>query len=268
MNVKLHASEPDADDQQDDNGPGEGTDDQTNDGAQDQDDAQDAQTDDQQDDDADDGTADDTDESQNADVDAQPRRGIAERARAARSQPEIDPVRLAGETAAATARTIAQENANATARAEAERQEREAMAGMDENQRATYLVAKETQQLRNSNAHTQVLLRSNSDQNAFGRVIARKPQYAKYEAEVEARHQQLLAGGGFATRQMILEQLIGEKALKAENVQNQKRDAKQRIQAQRGGNGGGRAVRGDAGGQNKQQRANLVSRMERDNPVI
>lgn len=266
----LRASEQDADDQTDDQTDGSAQDD----GSQNEDDAgQDDQTNDQtgdQQDDSADGEADDNqqDDQLNAQDQQQRRRAIEDRARQTRD--DIDPVRLAGETAAATARTLAQESAHREAMAREAAEEREALAGMTEDQRATYLLAKETRNLKAQSARTDLLLRSNGDQVAFGRVLQRSPQFAKFEAEVERRHQSILNTGGFTTRQIILEQLIGERALKGQGVvSQQKQRAQQRVQSQRSGTGGGRGARGDGGTQRTSNgRDSLVSRMERDNPVI
>lgn len=263
----LRASEQDADDQFDDQADGQGADDaqdQTNDSDGQTDDAQDDQTDDQSDDQTSDDNADDDVGQQ-----AQQRRGISQRAQQVRDG-GIDPAELAGQTAAATARAVAQETAAAQRAAEEQRREEEAMAAMDDTQRATYLVAKDNRQIKHNQARTELLLRSSTDQSRFGRTLTQKPHLAKYEDEVERRHQAILNQGGFTDRQTILAHLIGERVLKGEGVQQQKQQARQRVQAQRGG--AQRSARGDGGDgsqtRSRNQGSSLVSRMERDNPVI
>lgn len=266
----LRASEQDADDQLDDQQDNGGK--QTDNGAEDQeedqgaDDSSDDQTDDQDDDD----NPDDEDDSGELSADEQGQRRRAIETRQRRSQPDpIDPVRLASETAAATARTLANESAAAQRAAVEEAQEREALAGMTEEQRATYQLAKTTRNLQNNQARTELLLTSNNDQIAFTRQLNRTPQYAKYEAEVEKRHQDILRQGGFTSRQVILAHLIGERALNAQGtVSKQKQEARKRVDNQRRGvQTRGRG--GDSGGERAASaRNNLVSRMERDDPVI
>lgn len=193
------------------------------------------------------------------------RQTIEERARATREEN----ARIASETAAATARGVAEATRQATVQAEQEKQEREALAGMTDEQRATYLLAKKTKSLEDTQNTTQRYMRSTADQVAFTRTLSRKPQYAKYETEVENRHQAILAQGGFTARDVILAHLIGEKALKAENTQNQRDAAQRRVQQQRGNPGNRTAPRGDAAG-NKTSNAgsNVVKRAESENWAI
>ncbi len=136
---------------------------------------------------------------------------------------------------------------NERRRADEERQEREAMGAMTEEQRTQYLLAKEVRATKNENGATRLLVQSSTDQNKFTRTLTRKPQYAKFEDEVERRHQATLAQGGFISRDVILAHMIGEKALQAENVTKQKAAGQRRIQEQRGGKGA-RGARGDRSG--------------------
>lgn len=262
MTARLHASEQDADDDQDDI-VDKVTDDEAQDGvgSDDQDDeTQDDQTDDQSSDDA------DADTQQTSRVDDKGR-AIARRARETR-EPAIDPVQLATETAAATARTIAASTAQAARQAEAERREQTVVDGMTDEQRATYTLAKTTKNLQNDQQVTQLMLRSSTDQNQFGRLIMRKPQYEKYETEVEKRHQNTLSQGNFVSREVLLAHLIGERALKNEKNQQQRQGATRRVESQRSQNAG-RSTRGDGGGTTAQtQRSSAISRAEKEDWAI
>lgn len=261
--ISLHASEPDADESDDQGGNGQ-------DDSQDQANDSDGQADDAQDDQADDNDDDSSgDEDVDADVDQPQARGIQGRAAKVRAQPEFNAAEFAANTAAQTAQHMAQATRQANEQAERDRSEREAMSAMTDEQRATYLLAKETNNLKQGQAHTQLLIQSSTDQSKFGRMLNGKPQFAKYEDEVERRHQSILARGGFTDRQTILAHLIGERALKSENVQKQKTQARARVQAQR--SAPARGARGDAGDgtpRNSNQRSSLISKMERDNPII
>lgn len=195
-------------------------------------------------------------------VAAADKRRRAIEARAAEQRAESS--RLASETAAATARGVAEATTKAQRQAEAEREEREAMASMTDEQRATYQLAKETQRLKNGESQTHLLLRSTGDQNSFGRLMTRKPQFQKYEDEVERRHQDVLSRGGFTAREVILAHLIGEKTLKSEAGGQQSQAAARRLASQR--SGASRSGRGDGGGgQGGNQRGSVVERAERDN---
>jgi len=266
-NPGLRASEQDADDQFDD-GAQQGGDEHQDDGAAD--DAGDDADDSSQDTSAD--AQDDANSQDDDQLDAgeqqQRRRGIQQRAARVRDE-GYDPVRLASETAAATARATAQASQEAARQAEEARAEREALAAMNDDQRATYLLAKETKQVKDNQARTQVLLQSSTDQSAFSRTLTRKPGFAKYEDEVERRHQAMLAQGQFVQRQIILQHLIGERALNNEGAQNQKQGAQRRLQQQRNVSTG-RGGRGDAGGGQPQKgaRSSTVSRAEREDWAI
>lgn len=266
-NSGLRASEQDADDEFD-GGAQSGGDEQQDNGAQDDagDDADDGSQDDQADADEQDDSQDD--DQLSAGEQQQRRRGIQQRADQVRGNTDFDPVRLASETAAATARATAQANAEMQRQADTERQEREALAAMTDEQKATYLLAKETAAVKSNQARTEVLLRSSSDQHAFSRVLTRKPQFAKYEQEVENRHQAMLAQGQFVSRELVLQHLIGERALKNENAQAQRQNAQRRVQGQRNVSTG-RGGRGDAGGaQGGNARPSVVQRAEREDWAI
>ena len=231
------------------------------------------------------GTDDADDQSQNdsaddqvtddADADAQQTSSVNQRERNRRpiedraEQTRLENQRLANETAAATANSVAQATANAARQTAAEQRENEAVAAMTEEQRATYLLAKETQRLKQSESTTQALLRSTGDQNTFGRLITRKPQYEKYEQEVERRHQQALSQGNFVQREVLLAHLIGEKALKSETANTQRQSAQRRVDNQRS-QSTGRSTRGDGGGSTTQQtqRTTTVSRAEKEDWAI
>lgn len=240
--MKLHAAEQDADDQidgeqdaqdQDDNGAADGGDANS----QDQDELEA------------DGEQDDP---------AGKRRAIEERA---------ESERLARERGELEGQRRAQAAADAQRQREAaEREERELLAAMDEGQRTTYLLAKEVKEAKQGQSVTTLLLQSSSDQNKFSRTLSRKPQYAKFEDEVERRHQDILSRGGFTSREVILAHLIGEKALQAEGTNKQKQQGQRRIQSQRSSNA--RGARGDAGSTRGNSGKSLIERMEAEDRLI
>jgi len=180
---------------------------------------------------------------------AESERLIAERARLEGERAERD--RIAREQAARDTR-------------EAERQEQELLATMSDQDKAQYLLAKETRNNKQTIQQTQMLLQSSTDQHKFSRTLTRKPQFAKYEDEVERRHQATLAQGGFISRDVILAHLIGEKALKGETNEAQRQEGKRRIQNQRQG---ARTARGDTTGRNSSGKS-LVQRAEDQNWAI
>lgn len=183
----------------------------------------------------------------------------AERERLARERGELDGERRARDRAEAE-----------RAAREDQRREEELVATMTEEQRTSYLLAKEVKNTKQNQQQTNMLLHSSTDQNKFGRLLSRKPQYAKYEDEVEQRHQQILSQGGFTPRDLILKVIIGEKALAAESgtrVKEQKQQAQRRVQAQRGETRA-RGTRGDSGSRGTRSGETLAQRAERENWTI
>lgn len=180
-------------------------------------------------------------------ADAQAKADAARRkieARAAERREEA--ARLAAETASATARETARAQAEVTRQAEEARREEAALANMTQEQRDMYALAKQVKGTNDSVAQMRALTQSATDQGRFDRLLTRKPQYEKYADEVERRHQNTLSGGAFVPREAILAHLIGEAALKAERVDNQRQAAGRRVREARGQTG--RAARGDSTG--------------------
>ena len=185
------------------------------------------------------------------------RRAIEDRAEDQRRERD----RLAAETAAATVRATISETEAARRRADNEREERDLRAAMSDEQRITYDMAKEIKVAKDGSRAAGLMAKSSADSNKFGRLLMRKPEYVKYEDEVERRHQATIAQGGFIDRQEILAHLIGTKAIAAESSKQQKNQARGRINEQRSRAGGGGTVRGnvssraEGGGRTVSQRA-------------
>lgn len=258
--MKLRASEQDADDQLDDQiSGGNDRDDGDNTNDQHLDDNRDDGADDAGDQNSDDGEDNDAGEDRQRDS----RRAIEERAAEARAERE----RLARERGELEGERRARDRADAERRRQDEdRREQEAMATMTEEQRNQYLLAKEVKVTKDNQAATNLLLVSSTDQNKFSRTMRNKPQYAKYEDEVEQRHQDALARGNFVQRDVLLAHLIGEKALQAKDTNDQKDRGKRRVQEQRGQRSSARGDRSSQG--DNRGKGNVVSRAEREDWAI
>lgn len=191
---------------------------------------------------------------------ARKRRAIADRA----EQQRLDRDATARAIAAETVRATVQATEQSRRAADEERSERELRASMMEDQRITYDLAKEVRNAKQVGNNAALMSQSASDQGKFSRTLQKKPQYAKYEDEVERKHNETLQRGGFISRDVILAHMIGEKMLKAENVRGQKEGARRRVEGQRQGSG---TVRGNTSGGGRGGKT-LVQRMEESDAAI
>lgn len=148
---------------------------------------------------------------------------------------------------------------------EDQRREEELMASMDETQRTQYLLAKEVKVAKDGQNATRLLVQSSTDQNKFTRTLTKKPEYSKFEDEVESRHQTALSQGAFIARDVILAHLIGEQALKGTATRAQEQRGARRIQSQR--QGGAQRTRGDQTGARTSGKS-VVERAETENWAI
>lgn len=151
--------------------------------------------------------------------------------------------------------------------AEVDAEERAAMAAMSDAERTQYLLAKELKGVKSTLGGVQLANAYGRDASSFDRFIARNPRYEKYCDRVEQVVGQAERQGQFLSRHLVFKQLLADDVLngKANNDQ-QRRDAKRRVDNARGR---GSSARSDAGPRERTSgKGTHVARMERDDPVI
>lgn len=166
------------------------------------------------------------------------------------------------ERRAAAAEAAAQERE----RARSEAEERAAMEAMSEEQRATYLVAKNQKRLEGQFQQLARSQQDGTDRVGFNAILQANPQFKKYQAEVERMAREVANAGGFLSREVILDTLIGRDLRNGSAGKKQREEGRERIQEARGKvpNRSQRSNVADRGG----KKLTLAQRMERDNPII
>lgn len=159
----------------------------------------------------------------------------------------------------------AERRASDTRSREEAEEERQALAAMSDQERNTYMLAKQVRGLQGQQNAAALLNQDTRDANRFASYIAREPRFTKYADEVDRIANEAISRGQFVARDLILNQLIAADVRKnGNNVTKQRKEAKQRIDNERGRSGSARSDAGSRGG----SRLTLAQRMERDDPAI
>lgn len=235
--------------------------DQADDQADDQQDDIDADADDQQDepDHADPGDEDPEPQRQSRGSErirrqAELNRQERERAEAAeRRAAEAERRAIAAEAAAA-----ARENARTDA------EERAAMDAMSNDERTTYLMAKELKALKQTVGSTQLIGADARDSAKFSSYLARNPRFEKYADRVEQIVGDAIGKGQFISRDLVLNQLIATDVRNGKTNDVQRTAAKKRVENARGRT---TTTRSDAGRRSGGKESH-VARMEREDILI
>lgn len=137
------------------------------------------------------------------------------------------------EERAARAEALAEERARNQQRTvsaeQAKREREEKLALMDPMERTAYLQNEQLETMRNQLMYSEIRTQDMIDKSEFRAKAVSNPVYAKHESDVERRLNGYRSQGVNKTREQVLVEILGEKALNTKPNDKKKQEAQRRI---------------------------------------